>query len=151
MPQSSITKICLKSTYIKFKSNFPGTNGLISVMSWSWAHFTNTIDCWWPMMWGWAFHEQGSMPAAVYRPASIILCMRPVNERQRYNVTSSLIGWVHSEIDPLVWQNNWTLRDANLILNKQFLKSYQWQISWASPVKLPSGECHKTWLMIQIS
>ena len=28
--------------------------------------------------------------------AGIILCMRPTNERRRYNVTSSLIGWAHS-------------------------------------------------------
>ena len=27
--------------------------------------------------------------------------MRPANERRRYNVTSSLIGWMHSENDPL--------------------------------------------------
>ena len=27
--------------------------------------------------------------------AGIILCMRPANERRRYNVTSSLIGWTH--------------------------------------------------------
>ena len=26
--------------------------------------------------------------------------MRPANERQRYNVTSSLIGWAHTQIDP---------------------------------------------------
>ena len=25
----------------------------------------------------------------------IIMCMRPANERRRYSVTSSLIGWVH--------------------------------------------------------
>ena len=29
--------------------------------------------------------------------AGIILCMRPANERQRYIVTSSLIGWVHPQ------------------------------------------------------
>ena len=29
----------------------------------------------------------------------IILCMRPANERQRYNVTLSLIGWVHAQND----------------------------------------------------
>ena len=28
MPQPSITKICLKITYLKFHSNFPGTNEL---------------------------------------------------------------------------------------------------------------------------
>ena len=32
--------------------------------------------------------------------ARIILCMRPANERRRYIVTSSLIGWVHTQIDP---------------------------------------------------
>ena len=30
----------------------------------------------------------------------IILCMRPANERRRYNVTSSLIGWAHIQNDP---------------------------------------------------
>ena len=32
----------------------------------------------------------------------IILCMGPANERRRYNVTSSLIGWVHSQNHPWV-------------------------------------------------
>ena len=30
----------------------------------------------------------------------IILCMHPANERRRYNVTSSLTGWVHAQNDP---------------------------------------------------
>ena len=30
----------------------------------------------------------------------IIFCMCPANERRRYNVTSSLIGWAHSQNDP---------------------------------------------------
>ena len=30
--------------------------------------------------------------------------MRPANERRRYNVTLSLIGWVHKQNDP--WYNN---------------------------------------------
>ena len=30
----------------------------------------------------------------------IKLCMRPANERRRYIVTSSLIGWVHTQNDP---------------------------------------------------
>ena len=29
----------------------------------------------------------------------IILCIRPANERRRYNVTS-LIGWAHTQNDP---------------------------------------------------
>ena len=31
----------------------------------------------------------------VYEYAGTILCMRSANERRRYNVTSSLIGWAH--------------------------------------------------------
>ena len=30
----------------------------------------------------------------------IVLWMHPANERPRYNVTSSLIGWAHSQNDP---------------------------------------------------
>ena len=30
----------------------------------------------------------------------IILCMRPSNERWRYSVTPSLIGWAHTQNDP---------------------------------------------------
>ena len=29
--------------------------------------------------------------------AGIILCMHPANERRRYSVTPSLIGWVHTQ------------------------------------------------------
>ena len=32
--------------------------------------------------------------------AGIILCMHPANGRRRYNVTSSLIGWAHTQNDP---------------------------------------------------
>ena len=32
----------------------------------------------------------------------IILCMRPANERRRYSVTSSLIGWVLTQNDPCI-------------------------------------------------
>ena len=37
------------------------------------------------------------------RPAGIILCMCPANERRRYNVTSSLIGWAHAQDDHWAW------------------------------------------------
>ena len=33
-------------------------------------------------------------------PSGIILCMGPANERRRYNVTSSPIGWAHTQNDP---------------------------------------------------
>ena len=32
--------------------------------------------------------------------ARIILCMRPVNQRWRYIITPSLIGWAHTQNDP---------------------------------------------------
>ena len=32
--------------------------------------------------------------------SGIILRIRPPNERRRYNVTSFLIGWVHTQNDP---------------------------------------------------
>ena len=35
--------------------------------------------------------------------AWIILCMRPANERFRYAVKPSLIGWVHTHNDPWWW------------------------------------------------
>ena len=35
---------------------------------------------------------------ALYK-SGIILCMRLANERRRYNVTSSLIGWAHTQND----------------------------------------------------
>ena len=33
----------------------------------------------------------------------IILYMHPTNERRRYIVTSSLIGWVHTQNNPCIW------------------------------------------------
>ena len=44
-----------------------------------------------------------SMAYCIY--SRIILCMRPANERRRYSVTSSLIGWVHIQNDPCVLHN----------------------------------------------
>ena len=38
--------------------------------------------------------------AREYSQSQIILCMRPANERWRYNVTSSLIDWVHTQMIP---------------------------------------------------
>ena len=35
-----------------------------------------------------------------YLSTGIVLCMPPANERQRYNVTSSLIGWAHAQNYP---------------------------------------------------
>ena len=46
---------------------------------------------------------------AIAGDPGIILWMRPANERRRYNVTSSLIGWEHSQNDPW-WPIGWGLR-----------------------------------------
>ena len=37
--------------------------------------------------------------SAMNRDAGISLGMRPANERRRYNVTTSLIGWAHTQTD----------------------------------------------------
>ena len=37
--------------------------------------------------------------------SGIILCMRPANGRQRYIVTSSVIGWAHTQNDPCLFKS----------------------------------------------
>ena len=41
-----------------------------------------------------------NFPINPFTKAGIILYMRPANERRRYSVTSSLIGWAHTQNDP---------------------------------------------------
>ena len=41
-----------------------------------------------------------TLPSRSTTMPGIILCMCPANERRRYNVTSSLIGWAHTQNDP---------------------------------------------------
>ena len=45
--------------------------------------------------------------------SGIILCMHPANERWCYNVTSSLIGCVHSQDDPCIL--HWVTGDKQLL------------------------------------
>ena len=52
----------------------------------------------------------------------IIFCMRPANERRRYNVTSSLIGWAHSQNDPC---HNKTQHNENYMLVSH-MKIFWW-------------------------
>ena len=51
--------------------------------------------------------------------AGIILFMCPTNERRRYSVTSSLIGWAHKQNDPCrqnyLLQNIYVYIDSNVI------------------------------------
>ena len=44
--------------------------------------------------------RNGGIGCFYYSSWGIILCMRPANERRRYNVTSTLIGWGHSQNHP---------------------------------------------------
>ena len=67
-------------------------------------YFVNIIFCCYSsVIWSNAFVYQGT--------AGIILCIHPANERWRYNVTSSLIGWAHTQNDPWNWviQRWWLL------------------------------------------
>ena len=71
-------------------------------ISWKWALLVNFHHCLKLCM----FPNVDFVHLCVkvlYEPG-IILCMRPANERRRYIVTSSLIGWAHTQNDP--W---WTL------------------------------------------
>ena len=59
-----------------------------------------TLKTAWPIHW--CFELAIGTP---YLPShrwatEIILCMRPANERWRYTVALSLIGWVHTQNDP---------------------------------------------------
>ena len=62
---------------------------------------TNRMPCAW-------FLQYTNLPVAwfstwnMHPPPGIILCMRPANERRRYSVTSSPIGWAHAQND-LCW------------------------------------------------
>ena len=60
---------------------------------------------WWQHMVSW---EEVNMACCLIgtktltEPAGMILWTRPANERWRYIVTSSLIGWAHSQNDPWI-------------------------------------------------
>ena len=59
----------------------------------------------------------------------IILWMHPVNERWRYNVTSSLIGLVHSQNDP------WTSYFKHVHLRSElYMKNHQWVMRQATGI-----------------
>ena len=56
---------------------------LMPCFDWVWTNFTHVLPS----------YFAGTV-------VGIVLCMHPTNERQRYIVTLSLIGWVHSQNDP---------------------------------------------------
>ena len=60
-----------------------------------------------------------------FRTAVIILCMRLANERRRYGVTLSLIGWAHTEND--LWDSfQWIPHSVVLALG-QALPCWRWK------------------------
>ena len=89
------------------------------------------------------YHSISQMSFCVYHKisrAGIILCIRPANERRRYNVTSSLIGWVHKLDYPCK--------------NAQYKTRYNeglWWTSMAVPTGLPPHGClwQSIWLLQQ--
>ena len=54
-----------------------------------------------PGMWVW---NSAVWLRCCMRTSGIILSMRPANERCRYTVMPSLIGWAHTRNDPWTWQ-----------------------------------------------
>ena len=67
---------------------------------WS-LHIRNATASWYVRSWLTDVNEPHTLTYA-----GLILCMRPANERRRYNETSSLIGWAHTKNDPCLWPNN---------------------------------------------
>ena len=57
-----------------------------------------------------------------------LLWMRQANERRRYNVTSSLIGWAHSQNEP--WKISHYLTQCWLIVNWTLGNKLQWNSNW---------------------
>ena len=67
----------------------------------------HSVQCASTMWWSEYHMEPEGWSACLESPhpsqsAGIILCMHPTNGRRRYIVTSSLIGWTHSQKDPWV-------------------------------------------------
>ena len=63
--------------------------------------------------------------------SGILLCMRPANERRRYNVTSSLIGWAHPQNDP------WSMAEYKTGNSSALAKYVPWNTHTVS-----SFNCH---------
>ena len=55
-----------------------------------------------------------------------LLFMRPANKRQRYNATSSLIGWAHTQNDPCLFHRTgcMTCNITNTIMKKYVVHHY---------------------------
>ena len=65
-----------------------------------------------------------------------ILCMRPTNETWRYTVTSSLIGWAHTQNDPWSSHYNGQTLFTKDTTGKFVVRKFVWSASTA-----PEGLC----------
>ena len=58
------------------------------------------------------WHRWYKVVRYIHAPSAIILRMPPANERRRYNVTSSLIGWVHATNHPCTILYQWVNKNS---------------------------------------
>ena len=80
---------------------------------------------------------------ATYFPG-IILCMCPANERGRYSVTPSLIGWAHTQNDPCT--SSWWKRSLNPSGTEIRILWETWSILWLLMPRLLALTSHQqTW------
>ena len=57
------------------------------------------------------------------RQSGIILCMSPANERRRYIVTSSPIGWAHTQNDPWAIIRFWSNPNRSVWIRATFFRT----------------------------
>ena len=73
-------------------------HGLCGVLVNGKIHITFTCEghqCLWCVIWK-IMAAEASLLLLWPGKSGIVLCMRPANEKRRYNITSSLIGWAHA-------------------------------------------------------
>ena len=88
------------------------------------------------------------------RHTGIILCICPTNEGQCYNVTVSLIGWVHTQNDPCLY-SSWQL--ISIVFGNgvapnwcQAIAKTNWWVWSIRSCEDPWGRCHKRYLCHQL-
>ena len=100
-------------------------------------------------------------PVSTCSISGIILCMRPANERRRYIVTSSLIGWAHTQNDPCDIKNPYTGKTVFLYWDcsleiKACLDSWcnlcrhRMLSSWQPPVPPCSDDKHRSNIRVSV-
>ena len=100
----NLAKIQIKNqSGIKPKCTMRFTDGIYgNIMQYIFMAKIFTTSCWICVEFVHIQPSKWLVPVHAYTKPSawIILCMRPANERRRYNVTSSPFGWVHTQNDP---------------------------------------------------